>query len=766
MNWNEWALTASAIFMFFTVFALVIEIKRTRFRLLTTRNVLITGTFISSCVILFPVYLANISVFSSILMSIQHAIRLFAFDNRFFELINRGEGLTEYYMIMLASLYVFAPMLSISLVISLFQNIVSYLKYKFSFSKDMHIFSELNEKTLALGKSLDDKYNKINGKYRNIKRTVIVYTDISDKDKETSFNLLEEAENIGAILFRNDLASISFNNWRIFSGSKRKVSFYLISDDEQKKIRLAENIISNYKSDRSVKLFLFSDSIESKCFFDSYSDDEKREIKMQVARVNDVRALIYHNLNDNGIELFEKAAQLKDGTREVSVVVVGLGKYGMETIKSLLWYCQLPGYRVKITAFDESKEAKSMFQAACPEIKVDENIDEIGDMRYTVNIRKAIFGTEDFYSELEKIGDIARVFISLGSDRQNIMATVGIRNRLAKQKCFPNIETIVYDSNLKDRVALDWVHEKINMIGDLQGFYSEGTVINSDLIEDAIITHKRWDNSENAENNFYMNDYNYCSSMANALHRNLRKKIISYTKDKEIVFPFYYSDKEQRALRDANVRFSTMKTVFPLINDNDNIKKMSSKMNTFGDFLYIKLAHIHYNKLSVSERRAVIADVEDFLTTKGIDASIPMAADSVGYIEGYDEYVDNISYNEQKKALKRIFDSIVKLKTKTIADEEMKRKIVHSFEYFALNDDEKKAVREYLSHHIENMNDAMFVECLEYANCFAAVEHIRWNAYIRTEGFRCAIETNKKYKLHYDLVPSELLTIADCIKDI
>ena len=641
VNWNEWALVASAVFVAFAISALIIEMTRSRFKMLTARNVLIAGTFISSCIVLFPVYWRQISAFTSVLMSVQHAIRLFAFDNRFFDLIDHAEGITDFYMFILASFYVFAPMLSVSVVMSLFKNIVSYLKYKFSFSKDIHVFSELNEKTLALAKSIDNKYNRVDGNpnehYKSVKRAVIVYADISDKYEETQLDLLYGAENIGAIFFRDDLSSVNFNNWGIFKWSKRRVCFYLISDDEKKKIRHAENIISRYKNNKFVKMFLFSDSIESKCFFDSYSNAEKSEMKMQVARVDDVRALIYHNLNANGIELFENANQLEDGTREISAVVVGLGKYGIETIKSLLWYCQLPGYRVKITAFDKRDDAKSMFQAICPEIKLCENVDEIGDMRYTVNIRKAMFGTEDFYSYLEETGDITHVFISLGTDNQNITATVGIRNRLAKKKCFPNIEAIVYDSNLKERVGLDWEHEKIRMIGDLQGFYSEETVINSALIEAAIITHKRWDTSENAENNFYMNDYNYSSSMANALHRNLRKQIISYAKDKETVFPFYYSDKVQRVLSEANVKFSAMQAVFPLINDNDNIKEMSSKMNTFGDFLYIKLAYIHYSKLSAEERKAVIDDVKAFLSTKGIKTIIPMEADTAAYIKGYDE---------------------------------------------------------------------------------------------------------------------------------
>ena len=102
VNWNEWALVASAVFVAFAISALIIEMTRSRFKMLTARNVLIAGTFISSCIVLFPVYWRQISAFTSVLMSVQHAIRLFAFDNRFFDLIDHAEGITDFYMFILA----------------------------------------------------------------------------------------------------------------------------------------------------------------------------------------------------------------------------------------------------------------------------------------------------------------------------------------------------------------------------------------------------------------------------------------------------------------------------------------------------------------------------------------------------------------------------------------------------------------------------------------------------------------------------------------
>ncbi len=784
MYWHIWWIVALVLFGITVVEALaVLFLRYKRKRILTPNRALILGTFVSASILFFPLYIKELADSVSVaayikaaLVSVQHAIRLFAFDGDYMDIVDMVNGLDAdvqmFYTFLGALFYLVAPMLTFGLILSFFKNILAYFRYVISFWKTTHVFSELNEKSLALAKSIDEKYNKKSnskrGRYKLFRKALIVFTDVMYMEDEDSLEFLEEAKEIGAILFTKDLESIKYRN-RIFS--IRKVSFYLISEDEEEKTRHAESIIADYKDIPETELFLFSDNIESKCFLDSYIDDEKKGMRLKVVRVNDIRALVYHNLNDNGIKLFEDANLLSNGTREISAVIVGLGKYGMEIIKALLWYCQLPGYRIKITAIDEREDAASEFKVACPDIKFDEAVDAVGDMRYTVNIKKAKFGTEAFYSEIENIKDITCVFVCLGTDKQNITAASGIRNWLAKVNRFPDIETVVYDSSLKDRINVDFGKQKINMIGDLDSFYSVGTVINSKLILSGLEVHKRWDDGPGAENNFYMNDYNYCSSVASALHRKLRTNIISYSQNekKEVVFPFYYSDDAQKETPLFGGNTSLLKKLLPQLNDNSSIKALSSKMKNFADCLYIKLAHLHYDKLTVQERKEVLADLQIHLKDKKIVAVVPMLADTSDYIEGYDAYIREIDSDPQKKkALRRIFDSIIAIKTKDEEDEARKREIILSMEYSALSDSDKAKVVEYVKQHINKINDGPrnMYEYFDYANCFAHIEHIRWNAYMRTEGFRCAIETNKKFKLHYDLVPVDLLTFADCIKDI
>ena len=48
----------------------------------------------------------------------------------------------------------------------------------------------------------------------------------------------------------------------------------------------------------------------------------------------------------------------------------------------------------------------------------------------------------------------------------------------------------------------------------------------------------------------------------------------------------------------------------------------------------------------------------------------------------------------------------------------------------------------------------------------AKLEHVRWNAYMCSEGFIYHTKKDTAHKMHYDIVPCESLTIEDAIKDI
>ena len=172
MNWYIWWGVAFAILLITFSDAFVIsKLRYKRKRTLTPNKALIFGVFVSGAVLFCPLYLEEftdsigfVDWGKSIMISIQHSIRLFAFDGDYMDIIERVAGLNPMLQMMYtalgAFLYFFAPLLTFSLILSFFKNVSAYRKYIFSFWQETHVFSELNEKSLALAKSIDEENNK------------------------------------------------------------------------------------------------------------------------------------------------------------------------------------------------------------------------------------------------------------------------------------------------------------------------------------------------------------------------------------------------------------------------------------------------------------------------------------------------------------------------------------------------------------------------------------------------------------------------------
>ncbi len=654
--------------------------------------------------------------------TLQGIIRIFAVDETYADIVEAvaehsvSAPVLQFYSGIGIFLYLLAPILTFGFILSLFKNIHAYAKYYSFLGKEVHIFSELNERSLALAESIvrpineDDKDQK-ERKKRNILKNapLIIFADILDKNEEEHLDLVANAKDIGAILFRQDITAIHFKR------KNQKMYFYLISDEEPEKTMHMDHIISHYKNVPNTKLYIFSDSEESKCFLDSYPTEEKENMRLEVIRVNDIRSLIYHNLDVNGLRLFEHAhvydlqGDISAQEREIHAVIVGFGRYGKELTKALLWYCQLPGYRVKITVFDEHEDTKDAFMAMCPEIVIDAPYQKKNDMRYEIHFECCKAGAENFYQKLTGLSPVTYVFVSLGEDNLNIATSMGIRSRLAMLRSYPDIETVIYNSAIKERIGIDW-HESlpnkntasakktyreihnIHIIGDLDSFYSNKTVINSDLTKEGFLVHCRYCNActekeqETAKKTFYMDDYGFFSSVAKALHARLRKKISDQLNaDDPQAQKMFYAFVTETGSDGKKIQNRLYWNRFVLENtlNTEKAKNLSKAINQYNKSL-------NANKIEIYPYRATPQEIQN---------------------------LENL----------------------------------------------------HLTCSYEN-NVFSSAQVIEIAKSAAEIEHVRWNAYMRAEGFSFIRDFNKPLdqpmKMHGNLTPCEELSFSDCVKDI
>ncbi|MBQ1847680.1 MAG: hypothetical protein II135_06735 [Clostridia bacterium] len=529
MKWIIWFTVAAALFVCTAVYALLTAIgKYKRGRVLTPFNIMFFGLFVSSAISLIPIYGevlkdTSLHVMKTVLFALHHTFQMFTLDADKDVILNNincdSPALQAIYSGFLSAVTVIAPMLTFGFVISFFKNLsahISYILHRFS---DAYIFSELNEKSLALGSDIR----------RRNRRAVIVYTDVFDNNDEASYERLERAKEIRAICFKKDILAINF----MHHSKKSPITFFIIGEDETENAsqtlqlvgtddgcEKAKRIAGSCKNRENTRLFVFSNNTESELLLNKADRGS-----LKIRRVNKIRSVINETFYSEGTKLFEEAKAGEDGIKTISAVVVGTGRFGTEMIKALSWYCQMDGYRIKINVFDKDEKAEDRFAASAPELMSEEyngvHID--GEAEYTIVFHSGIeTGTKAFAEKLAEITDVTYAFVSLGNDEDNIRAAVDMRMLFERMRVKPRIQTVVFNTAEKNALAdaANFRGQKYNIdvIGDTQTAYSEAVILNSELEECALARHLKW----GSEDDFWRYEYNYNSSVASAIHMKAR----------------------------------------------------------------------------------------------------------------------------------------------------------------------------------------------------------------------------------------------------
>ena len=187
------------------------------------------------------------------LLSLFNSMQVFAIGCDF-EVVTTGiKGCPDYlyaiYLGWIATLFVVAPIFTFGFVLSLFKNLSEYIKYILAFFKDVYIFSELNDKSLALASDIK----------RNNKNVAIVFTDVFEKDEETNYELIEDAAKIGAICFKNDILVVDFKRHSL----RKSISFFAIGVNETENLNQSLKLIEHYRERKDTHIFVFSTRLKA-----------------------------------------------------------------------------------------------------------------------------------------------------------------------------------------------------------------------------------------------------------------------------------------------------------------------------------------------------------------------------------------------------------------------------------------------------------------------------------------------------------------------
>lgn len=504
--------------LFAGVFSVSVNAGRTvRRRKLSYFNCLFAGVFAASFFMFIPTHFSAAEAsflggIRAVLLSLYNAVQVFAFGCDFKNVYESmppcPDALDLVYQIWVSLIFVVAPIFTFGFVLSLFKNLSEYLRYLRAYFSDVYVFSELNEKSVALAADIK----------KNNKRAVVVFTDVFENNDENNYELVEQAKNLGAICFKNDILVVNFKR----HSADKAIFFFTVGKNETENLNQALKLIETYKDRENTHLYIFSTKIESELLLTAV---DKGKIKAR--RVNEVQSLVNRILYKNGEIIFETAKEADNGEKRISAVVIGMGNHGTEMVKALAWYGQMDGYRLEINAFDKDELAMEKFVALAPELmSADYNgVYVDGEAQYLINIHSGVdVDTNSFAQKISGLTDTTYVFVALGNDDVNINTAVRLRMYFERMKIHPVIQAVVYNSRQKN--ALEKIKNyrgqayDIDFVGDIETSYTADVIIDSELEEDALKRHLKWGNEEE----FWTYEYNYRSSMASAIHMKARIK--------------------------------------------------------------------------------------------------------------------------------------------------------------------------------------------------------------------------------------------------
>ena len=441
-----------------------------------------------------------------------------------------------------ALVFALAPLLAVGFVLTFFNALTARLRYTLAYFQETNVFTELNERTLALASSIDEACQG-----RGIK-ACLVFTGAADLG---ATDLADRARQLGAICFDEDVLSLPLYRHR-----RDALLRLFVMGSEESNVVAAAGILANpgYRTMTNTDLFLFSDAVESELVFRNYNGP------IRVRRVSAARTLVYDWLwGDNEIQP-EPPSEATRGFRAtdlfttavprgremvISVALVGLGTHGLEMLRALAWYCQMDGdgiaYNLIVNAFDADQSAPASFRSSFPGLaeKREWCDGPRQDAYYSIEVHGGVSGTSpDLVERVLAIDPLTFVFISLGDDSTNLEVATKLRRELSRQRKNPQILSLsrhsgIISTALESEAAVGrqaGSFPAIDLIGDVRDVYSYKSVVRSVVEWNGLVCHMGWARRVEGEwahqvREFWSNEYCYRSSTAIPVHWRARRAI-------------------------------------------------------------------------------------------------------------------------------------------------------------------------------------------------------------------------------------------------
>ncbi|MBR2668084.1 MAG: hypothetical protein IKD96_08025 [Oscillospiraceae bacterium] len=266
--------------------------------------------------------------------------------------------------IYIAVLYTLAPIFGGAVIYDVIAGVSPSLKMLTRKRRVLHVFSELNERSIILAEALV----KSTAEARPRRRLAVVFTDVYvDAGEETESELLVRAKTLNAVCFRKDILHCDYFR------RAGECNFYLMDaaqgddfDDVSTLTTLnallptcpdeTEDVRWNRK--RACNIFAFSnhaDTIESirsvKAAFDGLNDGGLPCGRVRIAVIRDFAQTAYRLMESVPLyrPLIAAGDPRRTGQKDLRVVIFGNNSFSREMFKTVFWCGQMLNTRLFLT---------------------------------------------------------------------------------------------------------------------------------------------------------------------------------------------------------------------------------------------------------------------------------------------------------------------------------------------------------------------------------------------------------------------------------
>lgn len=384
-----------------------------------------------------------------------------------------SEALNTCYRVFYYVLAFYAPVTLIATALSFFGDLINKHKLRrYAKSRNLLVFNELNERNLAIAENFknavpcerEDPYADLKfgndffdyGRYCALEKNkkVPVFCDVYKTHTEASAELLTRANDLGGIVLKEDIIALhKFIRKSLKKNAQNKLTRYFLSGaDQNENVRHAIEIAKAEDADpiKNLAVFTFAEGEANGHIIESLNTHKE----FFVRRLSPSAMLAKDVLSDKKQFLVDSENPEKD----LKVLVLGLGSYGLEIVKFLSWFYQRQKGGITLYIVDKDPNVKAAVsgaygelvgydraagcdQDACFKLKFYEGVDVFGGA---------------FADTLKQIVDdstvgLDAVYTALGDDNQNIEASMHMRMLFDRifQSDFNRINATVFDPAAK-----------------------------------------------------------------------------------------------------------------------------------------------------------------------------------------------------------------------------------------------------------------------------------------------------------------------------